>query len=79
MEVKGSMSEVLVEVMTELGDHLDALDRYGAEYARRYVAHVFDGGPHPHESRLHPLLSRLVREVVLDQDVAVRRRPQVAA
>jgi hypothetical protein len=79
MEVKGSMSEVLAEVMTELGDHLDALDRYGAEYARRYVEHVFDGGPMPHESRLHPLLSRLVREVVLDQDVVVRRRPRVAA
>lgn len=66
------MEGMTAQVLEELGQHLEDADRYGAEYARRYVESIVSGGSPPSNRRLHPCIAKLVREVALDAQVQAR-------
>lgn len=63
-------------VLTELGDHLEAADRLVAGYAREYIAWLRggrQGGTPKPPVGLHPRISQLARELVLDAAAMSRR------
>jgi hypothetical protein len=66
--------ELVAQALEQLGQHLEDAERNAADYVRAYVQALVEGRRTPMAPGLHPALAKLVREVVLDVDVAHRRR-----
>ena len=64
-----STVDLFTPIAAELGEMLDVLDRDGGGYARRYLAHIREGGQGygPRAPLgMHPLVAKAVRGVVRD-------------
>lgn len=62
------------DAMRQLREHLEDAVRNGPDYVRAYVDATLSPrrmGPQPRD--IHPLVAKLIRELVLDCDVTQRR------
>ncbi len=67
------MTAFLDNALQEIGEHIDALDKHGLGYAKRYAEAVMVGGICPKRPvEIHPLLAEMIRDVVLEASLAAR-------
>lgn len=70
----------VAQALEEFEQHLDDAERHAVQYAKQYAEAMVSGKrTPPAPAGLHPLMAKLVRELVLDQRARSRRGLSVAA